>query len=82
MKGGRESSRGDSSAVMEPLIINQILFKKGERLSEEKTGSVSWRRKKNLTVGELHSSLRKINCVTALLPAVQLLQASMDHFLL
>lgn len=51
--------RGDFSAVMDPLIINQIpFFKKGETIIEEKINSVRWRRKKSLTVGELHSLLR------------------------
>lgn len=33
-------------------------------------------------VGELHSVLRKISCVTVLVPATQLLQASVKQSLL
>lgn len=46
MNGGKESLRGDFSAVMDPLIINRIPFKEGERIIEEKTNRVSWRRKR------------------------------------
>lgn len=79
---GRESLRGDFCALRNPLIINRIHFKKGQRITEEKTSSASYRRKKSLMVGELHSVLRKINCVTVLVPATQLLQASVKQSLL
>lgn len=78
---GRESLREDFCAVRDPLIINQIPFKKRQRIIEEKTCSASCRRKKKCE-GELHGVLRKMSCVTVLVPATQLLQASVEQSLL